>query len=59
MGELYFVAEDPTISVSRYASRISQSIWQKHLQIIQHLHEMGLTRREILHELTRYGFYPS
>lgn len=59
MAELYFVAEDPTNTSSRYASRISQSTWAQYRETIQALHDTGLTRRQILEELAQYSFNPS
>lgn len=59
MSELYFVAEDPTNTSSRYASRISQATWAQYRSTIQALHDTGLTRRQILEELAQYDFNPS
>lgn len=59
MAELYFVAEDPTNTSSRYASRISQVTWAQYRNTIQALHDTGLTRRQILEELAQYAFNPS
>lgn len=59
MAELYFVAEDPTNTSSRYASRISQATWAQYRNTIQALHDTGLTRRQILEELAQYAFNPS
>lgn len=59
MGGFYFITEHPTDTSSRYANRISHSTWEQHKGLVQNLHEIGLTRRQILAELAKHNFNPS